>query len=384
MNNKTKLKILIENSVPYLSNNLNEISSTNVYLFNIIKNLSNNYDDIEIIVLTNWEQYINEFNKFKNVKVIFSKTRNPLLWLNFIVPFYWIKNKVDIIFFWKSATSFFKIPKVTIITTVHWLIYKILPKTSSKIENLYWRIMAKIAYLVSKKILVVSDNDLNDLVNDGGNIKKIEKINIWLDEKYFLNDWIKKDFLNEFNLEEKKYFLQIWWISVKKNQDFTLQIFTEISKKYQDYKIVFIWPILDNQYYLNLVEIIKKYNLEDKVIFTQWINQNTEFDKFIYLLKNSKIFYFPSLYEGFWIPPLEAISQKIPSLISNKWALKEIYLENNTLDLNLDLWYNETIKILNDNNYEREIINKQSLILNNYKWENIIKIYYNLFNKYKK
>lgn len=383
-NDNRKIKILIENSVPYLSNNSNEISSTNVYLFNIVKNLSNSYNNIDIIVLTNWDQYVNEFNKLKNVKVIFSKIRNPFLWLNFIVPFYWLRNKVDIIFYWKSATSFFPIPWINIISTIHWLIYKIMPETSSKIENIYWRFMAKIAYLVSKKVIVVSDNDFKDLVEDWCDPKKIEKIYIWLDEKYFLNNFNDTRFLNEYNLESKEYFLQVWWISIKKNQDFTLKMFIKILEKYKNYKMVFIWPILDNEYYLKLNQIIKENNLADKVIFTKWINQNIEFDKFISLVRNSKMLYFPSLYEWFWIPPLEAISQKIPSLISDRGSLKEVYWEDNTLNIDLDLWFNETIKILENNDYKNYIINKQTNILDDYKWKNIIKIYYNLFAKYHK
>lgn len=379
-----KIKILIENSVPYLSNNSNEISSTNVYLFNIIKNLSENYNDIEIIILTNWNLYIEKFNKFNNVKVIYSKVRNPLIWLNFIVPYYWIKNKVDVIFYGKSATSIFPIPWINIVSTIHWLIYKIMPETSSKIENIYWRLMAKIAYLVSKKIIVVSNNDFNDLVDDGCNKSKLEKIYIWLDEKYFYDKNINIEYLKEFNLQPKEYFIQIWWISKKKNQKFTLDIFKKIFDTNKNFKLVFVWPVLDKEYYNYLQEIINENNLQNNIIFTFWINQNIEFEKFITLLQNAKIFYFPSIYEWFWIPPLEAISQKVPALISNKGSLNEIYWIQNTFDLNLDLWIKQSLNIINNKDEEKNIINNQSLILEKYKWKNIIKNYYNLFNNYKR
>lgn len=378
-----KLKILIDNSVPYLSENSDEISSTNVYLFNIIKNLSENFDDIDIIVLTNWKSYIDKFNSFKNTKVIYSKVRNPLLWVNFVVPFYSIKNKVDIIFYWKSSCCFFPIFWKKIITTVHWLIYKIMPETSSKLENIYWRIMAKISYIISKKVIVVSDTDYKDLLEDWCKESKLEKIYIWLDKKYF--SWIyDKKFLEKYSLEEKKYFLQIWWVSKKKNQKFTLEVLENYLKENKDFKLVFVWPVLDHKYFLELKNIINEKKLDKQIVFTKWINQNIEFDFFISLLKWAKIFYFPSIYEWFWIPPLEAISQEVPSLISNKWSLSEIYWSDNVLELDKQIWIEMTNKILNNPEFENNFLSNQRKILNKYKWENIIKKYYNLFIKYKK
>ena len=41
--------------------------------------------------------------------------------------------------------------------------------------------------------------------------------------------------------------------------------------------------------------------------------------------KNANLFVYPTLYEGFGLPPMEAIQNGCPVLISNVESLKEIY-----------------------------------------------------------
>lgn len=67
-------------------------------------------------------------------------------------------------------------------------------------------------------------------------------------------------------------------------------------------------------------EVIEKNNLGDKVIFPGWIDEE---DKPI-LLKLADCFVFPSLYEGFGIPIVEAMASGTPVVCSSIAPLKEI------------------------------------------------------------
>lgn len=76
----------------------------------------------------------------------------------------------------------------------------------------------------------------------------------------------------------------------------------------------------------------------DNVIFTGRISDNQVKS----LMTNSKAFIFPSYYEGFGIPPLEALSCGCRIVVSNIPCLKEIYkdaaiyIDCNNADINLD------------------------------------------------
>ncbi len=76
-----------------------------------------------------------------------------------------------------------------------------------------------------------------------------------------------------------------------------------------------------NEYSLELEQMVNISNtLKEKVIF----KRHMELSKLINLVANSKGLLFPSLYEGFGLPVIEAFSQGIPVLTSSVSSLPEI------------------------------------------------------------
>ncbi|OGV25824.1 MAG: hypothetical protein A3F18_06110 [Legionellales bacterium RIFCSPHIGHO2_12_FULL_37_14] len=71
---------------------------------------------------------------------------------------------------------------------------------------------------------------------------------------------------------------------------------------------------------VNFNEDLKKLNLKQNVILAGYVS---EYDLSI-ILKNSLALVFPSLYEGFGIPVIEAMRSKIPVACSNVTALPEV------------------------------------------------------------
>ena len=373
-------KILFDIKSPYYNNKLSNISSTEIYWINLLKNiLDKDKNNCYYVLINNFDnKYL--FKEYKNINVIYTKIKNPIILDNIMIPYYSLKYNIDLIHFTKSSTCYFPIFWKKILSTIHGLIYKVMPQKSSYIENIYWRFNAKISYKIANKIITVSESDKNDLISDWCNNNKIDVIHIWLDKKFFdkYNDLY---LLDKYNLNKGKYFIQIWGISKKKNQIFTIEVINEFLQKNKNYKIVFIWPIADKEYKKELDIYISKNNIINQVIFTWWINQNNDFEKFISLITNSLIAFFPSIYEWFWIPPLEIISRGIPVLISNKWSLPEIYWVEDTLELDIDIWKKEFSKLINLEDYKTEFCNKQKILLENYKWGNLAVKYINLYNK---
>ena len=65
---------------------------------------------------------------------------------------------------------------------------------------------------------------------------------------------------------------------------------------------------------------VKELKLEEKIIFTGYIDA----DEPPVLLNGALAFLFPSLYEGFGIPPLEAMACGTPVLTANAASLPEV------------------------------------------------------------
>jgi glycosyltransferase involved in cell wall biosynthesis len=87
------------------------------------------------------------------------------------------------------------------------------------------------------------------------------------------------------------------------------------------------------------------------------------------LMKSCKAFLFPSIYEGFGLPPLEALSVGAPVIVSSTSSLPEIYgdtvhyIDPHRYNVNLELLLDEQVK--NPEN-----------ILSKYKWQKSAEIFH--------
>jgi glycosyltransferase involved in cell wall biosynthesis len=115
------------------------------------------------------------------------------------------------------------------------------------------------------------------------------------------------------------------------------------------------------------VGLKEEINLCPSIIFTGYLPDN----ELAALYKNAKIFIYPSLYEGFGIPPLEAMASGTATIVSNTAALPEICgdasLYINPLDID-DI--STKIKLLAINEkLQQKLINKGYKQIERYNWE---------------
>lgn len=87
----------------------------------------------------------------------------------------------------------------------------------------------------------------------------------------------------------------------------------------EDYQLV-IAGNNDKPYKEVVLQEISKFKLEDKVYLTGKISEQEKH----YYLKNCEAFVFPSLFEGFGLPPIEAMAYGKPVFLANRTSLPEI------------------------------------------------------------
>ena len=108
-----------------------------------------------------------------------------------------------------------------------------------------------------------------------------------------------------------KYFVYIGSYDLHKNLDIILEALTH--EECSTYNLVMIG---DN---LHSIEKVKKLNLQDRVFFLGKVDDND----MAYIVQNSMALLFPSLYEGFGLPPMEAALLHIPSICSTRPTMSE-------------------------------------------------------------
>jgi glycosyltransferase involved in cell wall biosynthesis len=101
--------------------------------------------------------------------------------------------------------------------------------------------------------------------------------------------------------------------------------------------------------------LLKELTTRENVVYLG--NVQDELLKKIYNI--SSVFLFPSLYEGFGFPPLEAMNCGLPVLSSNNTALKEVIGSGGVLHAPDDYnsFVQDIFKLIGDKNFHREVSN---------------------------
>lgn len=225
------------------------------------------------------------------------------IWEQLVLPLYFI-NKTNYIVLSFTGLGSILIPNK--IMTIHDLSFLENPKWFSKAYYYYYKIMTPLAAKTSKGIITVSNFSKSE-------IQKFYKF-IPAESITVIYNAVKDDFLTS-NIQQNKehkqpYFLAVSSMDPRKN--FTRLIHTFESMK--DYKLL----------------IVGGKNRVYGSIDNDTINKNIEFlgrisdKKLINLYINAEAFIYPSLYEGFGIPPLEAMSIGCPVLASDIPVLHEV------------------------------------------------------------
>lgn len=119
---------------------------------------------------------------------------------------------------------------------------------------------------------------------------------------------------------DSKYIFSLCTLGKRKNLTFAIENFFKFIEKHkiEDLKLVLgggIWKKFEGE----LNSILKKYD-KSKIILTGYIEEN-ELKKYY---SNALCFIYPSLYEGFGLPVLEAMQCGCPVITSNVTSLPEV------------------------------------------------------------
>lgn len=132
---------------------------------------------------------------------------------------------------------------------------------------------------------------------------------------------VKTDVREKFGIPtDKKYILSVCSLGKRKNLIFAIRNFFKfIEKNNIDDTVLVLCGSTWNTYRRELNEVISKFD-ESKIILTGYVDD----DDLPALYSNALMFIYPSLYEGFGLPILEAMQCGCPVITSNNSSLPEV------------------------------------------------------------
>lgn len=290
-------------------------SGVGTYIQNLLTIFDKSNEDIFIYSLVNSSngEILNTYSK---IKIIKTNYYTPIYSLReqVILPYYCKKLKPDLVHYPNFNSPFYS--PLSFVVTIHDLIYYLYPSACpNKLGHLYAKMMLK--YAAKKSRLVITDSffSKNDIVKHlGVPEKKVYVIYPGVNQKYYPTE-NPENFLKKYNLP-KNYILYVGNHEARKNIVGLIKAYS-ISKFKNDYFLV-IGGKKDPRR-KEIYEVIKKLSLENRVIFTDYILE----EELPAIYSAAKLFIFPSYYEGFGLPPLEAMACGTPVVCSNATSLPE-------------------------------------------------------------
>ncbi|EKE11283.1 MAG: mannosyltransferase B-like protein [uncultured bacterium] len=367
-----------------------------VVFFNLVKNLAVIDDVNQYVLLTDrnpqkdllLRESIEKMQLKPNFSVIHlcEDGANKFLWNAWVLPQYLKKNPVDILQV-QYITPFFISRKIKIVTILHDVSFKVYPKLIKKSDLFFLNMLIPMSLRRADKIIGVSRFTIQEII-------KYYKVNP--DKLDWIHNAVGENFQKEIShsqmeLVRKKYglpqkfILYIGTLQPRKNLPSLIEAYIKIpTEKREGLKLVLAGGKGYN-FDPEIEKSIESYSLRGHVILPGFVDEE---DKPT-LFKLSHVFCFPSLYEGFGIPVLEAMTLGVPVLASSIDPHMEV-AENSILffDAANPADFSEKLtRIISDDSLRIKLIEQEKERASKFSWQNtakkILEIYDKLDNKTK-
>lgn len=340
--------------------------------FNLVKNLATIDKKNEYFLFTDRDpekdaDLAGEIKKLdfgQNFKVIFVKKTNRFCWNFWYLPNYLRKNPVDV--FHTQYIAPFWLPKnVKLVLTIHDISFNYFPEYIKRTDLFFLKTLIPRSIRRADKIITVSRNERQQIID----FYKIpaEKIEIaynGVDFERFSRAYSaeeKENIRKKYSLPEK-FLLYIGTLQPRKNIPIAIEALKDLN-----IALVLAGNRKAHNFDPEIDDAIKKNNLADKIIFPGWIDEE---DKPA-LLQMAACFVFPTLYEGFGIPVIEAMAAGTPVVCSGIPVLREISKDAALFcDPENSQEFAENIsKVLADENLQNSLLEKGKKIAQNFNWQ---------------
>ena len=271
-------------------------------------------------------------------------TPKRLLWDQIIFPHRARRLKVDLL-----HQPCFSAPLLypgKVVVTCHDLISMFFPENIPLVSRLFYSKWEPFSYRKAAKIIAISEHTKKDLRA----FLQIPEEKIRVIPLAASSDFRPIKSQKTLKKIQKKYgtgpnyILDVGTLEPRKNLSFLLRAYALAVREGANVNLVITGK--KGWYYEGLFKLVDDLNLKNKVIFTGYVSEKD----LPALYSGAKAFVFPSLYEGFGLPILEAMACGTPVISSNTSSMPEVIGQAGILISPKDerVWAQNIIKILRD------------------------------------
>lgn len=283
------------------------------------------------------------------------------------------KKKVDVLFVPAHTLPIFRPKKIKTVVTIHDLGYEYLPQYHQFPHSLWLTYFTEYAAHNADRVIAVSEATKEDIIEKFSVPQmKIQIVHEGFVPQQNSNQKNKIQILNKYGIENVPFLLCVGTVQPRKNLERLIEAFAQILKSEKESKIA-----ADTQLVLAgkkgwmsdaIYSAPARFGVENNVKFLGYVPDEDVHD----LLTSSKGLLFPSLFEGFGLPIIEAQSAGVPVLTSDKKPMTEVagnaalYVDPISVDSIAD----GILQILTDDTRRKYLISHGKENVKRFSWKN--------------
>jgi len=286
------------------------------YVVNLVKAISRVDQKNQYVVLVQNDLLPKIIGVQNNIEYEFTKIKWLSIQDQLLLPLLIRKIRPDVFHATSFVVPLFQ-PCRTIVT-VHDLIHMVFPADYGFQHKLYYQYVFKKALKSADKIIAISKHTKSDLISFLGiEPKKIEVIYEAADEIFKpIKDGVA---IREYKKEHKLPDNYILYVGNRKSHKNLPNLF-ESFRIYKKNDKLNCYLVVTGPADKDILSLAVRHEIENWLVCVDKIDDQ----KLVLLYNSSQLFVYPSLYEGFGLPPLEAMACGTPVIVSNASSLPEI------------------------------------------------------------
>jgi glycosyltransferase involved in cell wall biosynthesis len=342
------------------------------YLSNLLTHLSHLDKENEYWLYTDHPRVhsIIQHDNFHQKHLTIPFAQNYFTWSHFRLPPELFLHPIDLFHF-----PFYTMPVIRnykSIVTIHDITYEIHPEWYSWKGLLAMRFFSRYAARHADTILTDSHNTKQDILRYYG-VPENKVVVIYLGveerfkkiEKCSVLDQIRV----QYRITSQYVILYVGSIHTRRNIEQLIRAFQMLCRKISDIQLVVVGK---QEYpYLDIQALVDQLALHNRVILPGYVQ-----DADLPLLYNlADLFVYPSSYEGFGLPPLEAMACGTPVIVSNNSSLPEVTGDAAILidPLNIKDMTDTMYQVLNNEKLRHSMAEKGITQARKFSWEQTAK-----------
>lgn len=277
------------------------------------------YDPFNEYLVFTGEQRHPELEDYPNVKLVHSRLDNSnvfgsLIWEQFVLPRLAKKYAVDLLHCPANMAPYFYGGRSVI--HIHDMCFLVNPEWYSFLFRTWYKLLIPLLAKKADRIITNSNNSRNDLISFCKlPLSKVSLVYWAVDEAFYSDSLAGK----KANLPEDDYILYVGSLEPRKNIARTLEAFQKFRDENPEFKTKLVLIGGESPVFSAVKMQIRSRYLND-LIFKGYVSEH----ELRYYYRGARLLVYPSLYEGFGLPPLEAMASGTPVMTSNTSSLPEV------------------------------------------------------------